>query len=536
MRTQLLLFGVIHGLLALFLWGAFAPAWAQDVCSYRAVDSLVVVDVLIDDFDRDGFNDFAARADRNVPATFQPANGRVTIFLNNTTIPATQTPAGLFGGGVAYDPGVEASSTSGPFASADFDGDSFPDLVFITPDPVYNFFGNPVLRYSVLFNSSAAPGTFPTSTAGLIAPPGSLSFYGYQNHTGLDVVASDFDGDGISDFAVVHGDLGNPAANDLLQVYSSDGFGNFTALAPLIVGEPAPRGGDARDVRLGDVDGDGDLDVGVLYRTRDAQGAPDMGSGLSIFINTPTGLLPAENYPAPVGPTFRVLLEKFALADSNGDGLDDYVAVGAYDPLPSGPQFPTYDFSSVMPSTGLPGGLFTGLTAFDNMPSFPLDMASSDLDGDGDDDFVVSTPHNGPGNPPIQNPGFTLLASDGIGSFSPAPPLAPFIPLAPIGAMALGDMDGRQLGDLVISSPSDSLASGVPSPVVNLVLGRAACPLDINCDGSVDQFDVALLLSLFGTPCPVGGNCRGDLDGDGGFGPGDLPFLLPTAIPGSICP
>ena len=213
LRTQLLLFGVIHGLLTLFLWGAFAPAWAQDVCSYRAVDSSMVVDVLIDDFDRDGFNDFAARADRNVPATFQPANGRVTIFLNNTTIPATQTPAGLFGGGVADDPGVEASSTSGPFASADFDGDSFPDLVFITPDPVYNFFGNPVLRYSVLFNSSAAPGTFPTSTAGLIAPPGSLSFYGYQNHTGLDVVASDFDGDGISDFAVVHGDLGNPAAD-----------------------------------------------------------------------------------------------------------------------------------------------------------------------------------------------------------------------------------------------------------------------------------------------------------------------------------
>lgn len=515
----------------LVVCGVVAPAWAQDVCSYRTAASLAVVDVLVDDFDRDGFNDFAARSDLNVPATVQPANGRVSIFLNNSALPPSLV--GLFGAGVDYDPGVPASATSGPFASGDFNGDAFPDLVFLAPDsmptPLFN-----ALRYGVIFNSIAAPGTFGAPTGGSLAPPGSPSFP-YQNHTGLGVVASDFDGDGISDFAVVHGDLGNPAANDELQVYSSSGTGSFIGLAPLLIGEAAPRGGDAVDVQLGDVDGDGDLDIGVLYRTRDAAGVPNMGSGLSIFINTPAGLLPAENYSAPVGASFRILLDKFALADANGDGLDDYVAIGAYAPSPAGPQFPFFDFTGVMPSTGIPGSLFVALTAFDNMPAFSLDIASSDLDGDGDDDFVVSTPDNG-GVPPVQNPGFTLLASNGAGSFTPAAPLAPFVPLAPIGAMALGDIDGRQLGDLVIASPATSLAAGIPSPVVNLVLGRAACPLDVNCDGSFDGFDVAQLIALQGLPCPVGGNCRGDFNTNGAFDLGDLAILVAGTTPGGICP
>lgn len=50
-------------------------------------------------------------------------------------------------------------------------------------------------------------------------------------------------------------------------------------------------------------------------------------------------------------------------------------------------------------------------------------------------------------------------------------------------------------------------------------------PADLNGDGDVGPFDLALLLSNWG-PCPVGGDCPADFDGDGEVGASDLPLLL----------
>ncbi len=52
--------------------------------------------------------------------------------------------------------------------------------------------------------------------------------------------------------------------------------------------------------------------------------------------------------------------------------------------------------------------------------------------------------------------------------------------------------------------------------------GGASCPADLNGDGSVGPFDLAMLLGDWG-PCP---SCPADLDGDGAVGPFDLALLL----------
>jgi hypothetical protein len=54
----------------------------------------------------------------------------------------------------------------------------------------------------------------------------------------------------------------------------------------------------------------------------------------------------------------------------------------------------------------------------------------------------------------------------------------------------------------------------VPTPAPSCL------PADLNCDGTVDAADLAILLGSWGTPGP------GDLDGDGSVGPRDLAILL----------
>lgn len=50
-------------------------------------------------------------------------------------------------------------------------------------------------------------------------------------------------------------------------------------------------------------------------------------------------------------------------------------------------------------------------------------------------------------------------------------------------------------------------------------------PADFNFDGSVNAFDLAILLGSWG-PCPDEGSCPADLDGDGNVYASDLAILL----------
>lgn len=84
----------------------------------------------------------------------------------------------------------------------------------------------------------------------------------------------------------------------------------------------------------------------------------------------------------------------------------------------------------------------------------------------------------------------------------------------------------------MIASPTDNSVAGIPSAVVNLVLGRAPCPTDINCDGSIDALDTAAF--AIGV-CPPDGACRADLTGDGLIDGLDFAVLAPAVAAGGVC-
>ncbi|MCH8965610.1 MAG: hypothetical protein IIB58_11655, partial [Planctomycetes bacterium] len=50
-------------------------------------------------------------------------------------------------------------------------------------------------------------------------------------------------------------------------------------------------------------------------------------------------------------------------------------------------------------------------------------------------------------------------------------------------------------------------------------------PADLDCNGSVGAFDLALLLGSWG-PCPDPADCPADLDGNGSMSANDLAMLL----------
>ncbi len=178
---------------------------------------------------------------------------------------------------------------------------------------------------------------------------------------------------------------------------------------------------DSHAVALGDVDGDGDLDVFV------GNGEPWVGQQNRLYLNDGTGVLTdvsATNLPALADRTFSV-----AFGDVDGDGdLDAFV--GNFNQL-----------SRLYLNGGT--GIFTDVTAT-NLPAGLGDLATAvalgDVDGDGDLDAFVGT---GGGFSRRQN---RLYLNGGTGVFTDV--TATNLPalLDNSNAVALGDVDGD--GDL----------------------------------------------------------------------------------------
>src|SRR5262249_42863054 len=117
----------------------------------------------------------------------------------------------------------------------DLDGDGLQDLVTVLGS------GGP----SVAFWHSLGDGTF--------APSGSLAV------AGLQVAASDFNGDGFTDLAVTTPGTQIPPQPSSVSIFLGNGDSTFQAPVRYTIGGP-----NATDLALGDFNGDGTLDLAVL--------------------------------------------------------------------------------------------------------------------------------------------------------------------------------------------------------------------------------------------------------------------------------
>lgn len=219
---------------------------------------------------------------------------------------------------------------------------------------------------------------------------------GARNST--SVALGDLDGDGDLDAYVLNRENGNGN-----NVWINDGTGTFTLLDQLIELQYTNE-----TVALGDVDGDGDLDAAY------SDGALWLNSGDGNFykIHPPVNGLPTDNF---IG-SFRAI--SVALGDLDGDGDLDIMYGAGYEygfDNPNGTNSDEVPGASVWLNDG--GGIFTDSGQSLGGNRKPRQIALEDLDGDGDLDAVFANGyHEYLTYPPYPN---TVWINDGTGTFSP---------------------------------------------------------------------------------------------------------------------
>ena len=211
---------------------------------------------------------------------------------------------------------------------------------------------------------------------------------------------ADLDGDGDPDLlALAH--LNWPPS---IEVIENDGAGGFATSGTYPL-EFAPE-----SHALGDMDGDGDIDLALAYL------AP---SHATLHLNRGDGAFP-DVALLPIDEEERSI----AMADLDGNGALD-LAMGHQGLI-----------------TLLAGGAGDFIRSDSFQDEWFFSLASGDLDGDGDDDLVA-----------MSRSGLLLLVSDGIGGLS-ALPIADALSL---GTAAVEDLDNDGDLDIAVPRPREAL-------------------------------------------------------------------------------
>ncbi|GGF03992.1 FG-GAP-like repeat-containing protein [Hymenobacter cavernae] len=307
---------------------------------------------------------------------------------------ATAPASGIFGGALEASVGTNPQSV----ATGDVDGDG--DLDILTANNLYNSPNRSTV--SVRLNNGS--GVY-TGTQEVAVGTGPYS-----------VKLADVDGDGDLDFVTANSSSGE---NNTISVRLNNGSGLFSGTQNMSVGN-LPH-----DIALGDVDGDGDVDLLIAnYVTFGPNYATN--STVSVRLNNGSGTFGATGQDVVVGP--RPL--HLALGDVDNDGDLDFVTANS-----SGTT------ASVRLNNGT--GTFSG-TQEVTVGFNPQDVVLGDVDKDGDLDLLTADyyNYNNPANN-FLNSTVSVRLNNGSGVFSGTQQVS-------VGqganTLALGDADGD--GDL----------------------------------------------------------------------------------------
>lgn len=335
-------------------------------------------------------------------------------------------------------------------ASADFNGDGFADFaVTVEPNAV-----------AIVLGQTGPP---PTHLLGSIPTGAAVE----------GIAAGDLNGDGFADIVAAQ-----PTANNV-RVLLGHGDGTFS------YGEPVDAGSNPYRPVLGDLDGDGDLDVALISGL--GQAAPDE---ISILLNLGGGIL---------GPRTAIDLTPYpssqndiACGDVDGDGDAD-VAVLRRD-IVSG-----VIVKSIVLARSNGDGTFTASAAVtDDVSSSAI--AVGDIDRDGRADLVARDGDLGVGGvPPPRRLSTYFGRADGSFDVPVRAPMANSL----AGRLRLADMNGDGTLDAVMN------AGPLFAPTAACGVSSAGVALGDGTGGFVEMPSV-----------PAGGArsmamAIGDADGDG---------------------
>ena len=356
------------------------------------------------------------------------------------------TAVGGTGRGNFVAPTTNANVSTGArpldIAMGDVDGDG--DLDMLTANSSAS---------TVSLRLNTGSGVFGGSTEIAVAAPG--------RHLTL----GDVDGDGDLDLvAACYGATFLPG-NSTVSIRLNDGSGNFSApaLNAEVSTEPRPY-----VVKLGDIDGDGDLDLVVAMYNNSTQGV-----ALVRFNDGSGGFTGTQRLTM----TNDITTLEFSDVDGDGD-LDLLMAQSAY--------FSGLADVGVFLNDG--AGVFGTTASFTTaVGSIPSHIRVGDVDGDGDLDFVAAS---------INSSVLNVRLNDGTGTFT-TPPSGNYNVSDAVVGMEMKDIDADGDLDLVFNKVN----SGKVSVLRNDGTGAFAVPPAPYQDISVDNNNFALALA--------------DIDGDG---------------------